>query len=476
MASENDTSLTVETKNRIVKRPTKELLAISLMTITGNLIFFVFGRIQLFYTEIIGLSMATFVVVSTIYMIWNMINDPLEGYLTDRSSAKFTRKYGKRAPFVFIGHLGFSLTIVLPFIVFGDVESNPTGVAVWLCIAMCLFDSFASLMSINSPGLMADKFRDPDQRKQAGLIVIIYAIVGMIFGVIAFPMIVDGFTPTVGAKGAWLIAAGVMGVLSLILTFLMIPGLREDEELKNARAKLDEEQKPENFFVILWKCVKEKDFIIFLISIFLYGISTSLIITALDYWIIYGLGLDLSATMIPMIAFMIAAPLMAPIWYWLSKKIGSKKVNILGYITFGLSTLLFLFVTDMTGTIIVMAICGVTSSAIGTNQNVINSNIMDHLAISFKTRSEGSISGVITLFTRLQLAVLPLIFFIVQGTTGWVPEAETQTADALFGVKLQLSVIPAIFLIGAGIVFGLMYSITPEKAKENHLKMAELGF
>ena len=476
MASEIDSSLTTDGKDRIIKRPTKQVWLFSLSIITGNMIWFVFGRLQLFFTETVGLAIGTFTLISTIYMIWNMFNDPLEGYLTDRSSPKFTRKYGKRAPFVFIGHLGGSVAIALPFIVMGDIETNPTLVATWLCISMCVFDAFMSLMGITMPGLQADKFRHSDQRKLIGLITIVYAIIGMLFGVIAFPMIIAMLTPTLGAETAWLIGACVMGGISFVISFLMIPGIREDEELKNTRAELDEKQKTENFFVILWRSIQDKDFVIFLISIFLYGTSISLIITALDYWVIYGLGMELTDTMTPLLAFMFVAPLVAPLWFWLSKKIGSKKSNIIGYIGFGISVLLFMFVKDMTGTIIVMALCGITSSIIGTNQAVIGSNIMDQLAISLKVRQEGSLSGVLTIFSRLQLLFLPLIFMIVQGATGWVPLADIQSPQAIFGVRLELSLIPGLFLIIAGIIFGLFYSITPEKAEENHHKMTELGF
>ncbi len=475
MASEIDSSLTGEVKDRVIKRPVGQLWSYGLVNIIGNMIWFVFGRLQIFYTEVVGLAMGTFAIVNVIYMIFNMLNDPLEGYLADRSPAKFTRKYGKRFPFVLIGQIGGSIAIILPFFVLGDIESNPTMVAVWLCIALCIFDTFMSLVGITGPGLFADKYRDPDQRKLYGVIVIITAIVGMVLALIIHPMILGILTPSVGEQTAWLIAACGMAAISVILTFLMIPGIREDDELKAARAKLDEEQETENFFKILWECIKVKDFNIYILSLFLYGVSTSLVIVALDYWVIYGLGLTIADSMTPMLAFMLMAPIFGPIWFLLSKKMGSKKVNILGMIAFGLSAFFLFFVSDMTGTIIVFAIMGITSSAVGANQAVIGGNIMDELAVKLKIRQEGSVSGVITLFNRLQLVTGPLIFMIVQKSTGWVPQAETQIDSAIFGVKLELSVIPAVLLILGGLAFAF-YSITPEKAKENHQKMAELGF
>ncbi|MHA1748303.1 MAG: hypothetical protein DRO88_13300 [Promethearchaeia archaeon] len=476
MASEIDSSEDSKISDRIVKRPLGELISYSLSVIIMNMLFFVFGRVQLFYTEVVGLRIGIYTVVSTIYMIYNMINDPLEGYLADRSPAKFTRKFGKRAPFALIGYLGLSLAIILPFIVIGDVNTNPTGVAIWLCVALCIFDTFVSLTGITMPGLFADKYRDPTQRKLAGILNVVFAIIGMIFSIIAFPTIKDGLAPVVGEQTAWLIGAAIMGGGAFVVSLFLIPGIREDETLKIARAKLDEEKDIQNFFIILWKFIKGRDFVTYLLSILLYGTSTSLIIVALDYWVLYGLGLTLSDTMIPMIAFMLTAPLVSPFWFWLSKKFSSRKVNIIGFIGFGLSVLLFLFVKDMTGTIIVMVISGFTSAAIGVNQNAITSDVLDETAVVFKAREEGSISGVITLFSRLQLLIIPLVFGIVQGATGWVAGSPTQTNEAIFGIRIEMAIVPSALLILAGILFAVFYKITPEKAKENQQKMKELGF
>ena len=87
MASEIDSSLTGEVKDRVIKRPIGQLWSYGLVNIIGNMIWFVFGRLQIFYTEVVGLAMGTFAIVNVIYMIFNMLNDPLEGYLADKSPA-----------------------------------------------------------------------------------------------------------------------------------------------------------------------------------------------------------------------------------------------------------------------------------------------------------------------------------------------------------------------------------------------------
>ena len=52
----------------------------------NTLVYQVLGnRVQFYYIDVLGLNAAIAGIVWTIYGIWNMINDPLMGQLTDRT-------------------------------------------------------------------------------------------------------------------------------------------------------------------------------------------------------------------------------------------------------------------------------------------------------------------------------------------------------------------------------------------------------
>ncbi|MFX1572097.1 MAG: MFS transporter, partial [Promethearchaeota archaeon] len=55
-----------------------------------------------FYVRTIGVQSLIIGLAVIIYAIWNAVNDPLVGYLTNRPF-KFTRKWGRRFPWVMIG-------------------------------------------------------------------------------------------------------------------------------------------------------------------------------------------------------------------------------------------------------------------------------------------------------------------------------------------------------------------------------------
>ncbi|MHA1257104.1 MAG: hypothetical protein ACTSPS_16055, partial [Promethearchaeota archaeon] len=57
------------------------------------------GGLFYFYEVEAGLPVFYVMLAIIIFAIWNMVNDPLLGYLTDRP-LKWTPKYGLRAPWV----------------------------------------------------------------------------------------------------------------------------------------------------------------------------------------------------------------------------------------------------------------------------------------------------------------------------------------------------------------------------------------
>ena len=58
-----------------------------------------------FLTSFLGVPVAIAGLVTTAVLVFDMITDPLVGYLSDRTQSRF----GRRAPWMFLGALVFSL-------------------------------------------------------------------------------------------------------------------------------------------------------------------------------------------------------------------------------------------------------------------------------------------------------------------------------------------------------------------------------
>ena len=132
----------LEDKEIVVRHSKKTMASYGFGIMSREFIQMAFNVLVFFYYEVeIGLNVWLIGLGLVIFAIYNAINDPLLGYLTDRPF-KFTKKWGRRFPWILLGGipLGFCY-----FLVFTPPRVDPkTGAWVllgWLVFSTCLFDT-----------------------------------------------------------------------------------------------------------------------------------------------------------------------------------------------------------------------------------------------------------------------------------------------------------------------------------------------
>ena len=100
-----------------------------------------------FYEVVVGLPVLLVGLSFGIYAVWNMINDPLAGYLTDKPR-KWADKWGVRKPWILLGAIG---TIIFWFLLLSppdlDVKSDPWPMFWYMIIITCILDAFFSIFT-----------------------------------------------------------------------------------------------------------------------------------------------------------------------------------------------------------------------------------------------------------------------------------------------------------------------------------------
>ena len=120
-----------------------------------------------FYETIIGLDIVYIFAAMVIFTVWDAINDPLIGFLTDRLT-KYTRKIGKRFIWIVIGVIPANFVLALVYMPpAGSAASDPLPFFGWLVFTTCLFDSLTTLCFVNVDALFPDKFRTDRARRKA---------------------------------------------------------------------------------------------------------------------------------------------------------------------------------------------------------------------------------------------------------------------------------------------------------------------
>jgi len=443
----------------------------------GNLIteFFIvaFGsRVFDFYENEIGLQSKWISGAIILYALWNMFNDPIIGYISDKPR-KWWKKYGKRRPWILGAIIPIGISLVLIFAVPPfDPEQGAIWLTLWLLISSIIYDTCFSIFGTNFMGLLPEKFRSDKERRRQATIGISFSTVGMVLGTM-LPSIIGDYNN----QATWLLGAGITSIVGIGFGMLMWWGTIEppemidrtehcvDEIIHEKEEVREEEKYP--LFSTLKTAFKDKNYMSYLILIVCYQCLTLMMVGSIPYLNRFIITVD--GVQSPIKEYLLFLPavvvglLSIPAVNWLTRKIGSPKMVILGGILIICSGIPFLFISNYIVVMSCIAIMAVAQITFGLQLQPILGDVMDELVAKIGKRQEGLITGIRTFFARMGLIIQALTFWIIHELTGFTPGGETQDALASLGLRFQLALVPTI-IMGIGIfLFWRLYDIDAKK-------------
>jgi len=418
-----------------------------------------------FYEREVGLNVWFIGFGFIIFALYNMFNDPLVGYLTNRPFS-FTEKWGRRFPWLLLGGLPWGLSYIL---VFTPPVVNPVSGAwilfIWLIFSTCLFDTFLSLFFVNFSALFPDKFRSLEERRTASGFQIGIAVVGVALGAILPPLFV-----TFGDPQSYLIQGLVVFIICFCGMVLGIPGFREDQELIDRYLEKTEENKGKesSFFKVLKTAIRQQSFIAFLVIYTAYQTFLKSMTASIPYVVDFILDMPSNITTVIFAGFLVGVLFSIPGWVKLSKKVNdNKKVMFITGILLTIFTFPLIFLKDLVLIIINMVVWGIALGGYWFMIFPVLSDVIDHSIAETGEREEGIYSGIQQFFGRSGIMLQGIIFAIAHNLTGFAEGQDTQTPLAIWGIHLHLAVIPMIIIFIGSLIFWKYYKLTPEKIVED---------
>jgi len=434
-----------------------------------------FGAYVFFYYESeLGLDVWIIAFGYIIYAIWNAINDPLVGYLVDRPF-KFTKKWGRRFPWVIIGGIPWIFCYLLLFIP-PDVDPKSTEGAwilfAWLVVTTCLYDTFGSIYNVNFYSIFPDKFRSDSERRDAGGISTLVGTFGVVLGAVVPPMFI-----VFGDRSTYAMQAGAIIIICLIALGLTIPGAREDQvRIDCYLEKCDEGFEKESFFKTLNSCLKQRNFMAYIIAFVFYSAMVAMMVGSIPYLVRFIFKMEAGAITLIMVGFLMGSFCSIPIWIKIAHKTNNdRKTIIITAFFMSVALIPMIFLKDYYLFIISVAVWGIGLGGFWAMQSPVFSNAIDEAIINTGRREEGIYYGIQAFFARLSLVILAICFAIVHTLTGFVEGADTQSDLAVWGIYIHMALLPMIFMFIGSIVLWRFYDLTPEKVKIIKEKLAEIG-
>jgi GPH family glycoside/pentoside/hexuronide:cation symporter len=405
-----------------------------------------------FYFTIVGLDVYIMNIGFIIWSVWNAINDPLMGSISDKTKSRF----GRRKPWILIG---FGPMCMLLILVWMPPIGNMIFSGIYLLIILMLFDTFYTMYSLNQTALFPEMYPDLETRSKVNTYIQIFTIIGLIFATLIPSIFIPefeniSFAPNYIYSGIFI---AVVVAISVIL-FIILGGIKEKKEYSK-----DTEKAP-GFFKSIIITFKNKAFRYYIVANFaIFYVFTMLpAIAPLYGHFVLNIENSFLRTIILGIAFISTAVFMR-FWQYFSVKKGVKIGQITAMITFLITLIPFMFITEIIGGIIAFIFVGIGLAGALYFRAVTISTIIDEDELNTGIRREGAYYGVNALITRLTTILMIVTISLVFDSVGWrIFTPESVTATQIIGLRSLIFVFPAIAL-GIGILSMCFFPITKKR-------------
>jgi GPH family glycoside/pentoside/hexuronide:cation symporter len=389
-----------------------------------------FGTYLLFYyVDVLGLAAGLSALARTLYTAWDVLNDPLVGYLSDRTRTP----WGRRRPWLVAGLPFYLIFFVMAF---SAPAGLPGGDLFWyLMIVVLLFEGASTVVWTNFSALFPEIFRGLEVRARAAAWKHGAQIIALIVGTAATPLAYEALR----FAGMALLYAGV-GAALMAPVFATTP---EDPRAQDPR--------PLGIAVAFRYTLRNRPFWIFIAAQGLVQAAFGVLVAGMPFYAKYSLGLDGPGTS-ALFAWVFASALGSVAWWSRVARTRGGRAAWIGSIGWVALAVLPLGVAhDLWTGLAAGLLVGLGFSGVLVGGELVLAHIIDRDAEASGQRREALHYSVNGLVTRLAVTSQAVAFALLTPLFGYVSGAEPgPNAPAAF--QFLMTAIPLAALVAAWLV------------------------
>lgn len=412
-----------------------------------------------FYFSIIQIPTAVMTVGWIIWSVWNALNDPMWGIISDRTNTK----WGKRRPYIIASIVPLCIIVILLWTPLQITIPGWPKLSEFLYFLFIIiaFDTIYTMFSINQTSLFPEMFQSLEVRGKVNNVRQIFSVIALIFAFIVPTFFFEPgttFTNPVNEPNYFNAGVFIAIVMFIGALIMIIWGIKEKPEFK-----VDKKETP-SFFRSIKITLKNRAFVCYAI-------------TALANWYVFGM----LPTIVPLygeyvlnimdttlqsillgVAFLSAA-IFTFVWRFVTHKIGLRKGFMISMVVFIITLFPFMFIGDFVSGIIAFFFVGAGLAGSLFFRDPLVGAVADQDELNTGVRREGSFYGVNALVIRLSTIFIFISIGSVFESVGWA--VFDPLADPELGLRLLMFLFPAIALV-VGIISMYFYPITKEKFEQ----------
>ncbi|CDN16531.1 melibiose carrier protein [Richelia intracellularis] len=436
--------------------------------IVGNIsIFFTL----VFLTNVAGISAGLAGSVLLIGKIWDAVNDPVIGVLTDKTKSR----WGRRLPWIFYGAVPFGIFFFLLWIV--PPGMNSLGLFWYYVTLSTISQVFYTIVNLPYTAMTPELTQDYDERTQLNSFRFAFSIGGSILSLILAKVIFDSIA---NRQQQYLVLAAICAVIAVLSLYSCIWGIRDRILAFEAKRSQVEESESIPIPEQLKIAFSNRPFV-FVIAIYLFSwLAVQVTASIIPYYVVDCMKLKESDVPTVLICVQGTALLMLFVWSNLSQKVGKKAVYFSGMILWIIAQIgLFFLQPSQLGLMYVMVLmagCGVSVAYLVPWSMIPDVIELDELETG--QRREGLFYGFMVMLQKFGLALGLFLVGIALETSGFQEAVQGQAAlpvqpeSAIFAIRMAIAPLPTICLILA-LFLTYFYPITREMHAEILLKLKQ---
>lgn len=420
----------------------------------------------IFLTDVAGMRPVVAGSVLAVGKVWDAVNDPLVGMMSDRTKTRWGRRY----PWIFLTAIPFGLSYCFIWIVPGFEKE---WMSFWYYVLItAVFQMFFTTTNLPYSTLTAEMTQDYDERTSLTSFRLAFSIVGGLSILVAAVQIPN----FIADPGQQYVALGILGgIISTISIYWCIFGTYGYME-KKAKAtgqflgEADDEAQ-ESFFQQLVIVLGNRPFL-FVVGIYLCSwLALQITAAVLPYYGKYWMDVD--GSVLALIVQGVAVFMMF-VCAALSKRIGKQNLYFLGSgVWILVQVALFFLQPGQQG--ILFGLCAIAGFGVATAYVVPWSILPDVIELDeLKTgkRREGTFYSFMTLLQKIGLALGIYLVGLALDVSGFNTDLPVQDAPALTAIRFFAGPVPLVLLV-LGVILVYFYPLTKEMHAEIMLKLAE---
>ncbi|MBX3015604.1 MAG: MFS transporter [Caldilineaceae bacterium] len=376
-----------------------------------------------FYTDVKRLPPQWSATALTLYALYNAINNPLIGYLSDRTQSR----WGRRLPYLWLGTLPWMVIFALLWLAPFHGNEQPVALLLYMVVGIVLYDGLATAVSTAYYSLLPEMFTSYRERTDVALRMNLFLTVALLAGV-ALP-------PILAQRLGW----GVMGVIfagiAAVAGYIGYRGMFE----RGGPATSDDF----SFFTAFKATFFNRSFLPMTVAQTMRFVTTNALSTGMIFYIKYSIGAEPGQTSLILgTAFLVAAAALYPWRVFIANRFEPRTTALLGYAATALSAIPLWFVDSLQGAIAAAALIGLAFAGIFLMDNVLISDVIDEDEVNTGQRREGMYFGLNGLVITLSAAIVSVVFGLIAPAYGYDTRLEVQPSTVSTGFRVFMTGLP----------------------------------